>query len=131
MNFETETKIYDATGELVGSREKKRGNLFNLDLSENICLSAQFEDVWLCHVNFDNLVSISEMERVRGLPRLRKLDKVMCKQCQMEKMTKSSFNSKTSSSNDILEFVHTNLYGLIGVQIYYGDKYFVDNYLER
>ena len=64
------------------------------------------------------------MKRVRGLPRLSKPNKVTCKQCQMGKMAKSSFKSKTYSSYDILELVHTNLCGPIGVQSYYSDKYF-------
>ena len=73
-------------------------------------------------MNFDNLVSICKMERARVLPRLRKPNKVICKQCQMGKMTKSSFKRKTYSYNDILELVHTNLCGPIGVKSYYSDK---------
>ena len=65
------------------------------------------------------------MKRVRGLPRLKEPDNAMCKQCQLGRMTKSSFKSKTYSSNDILELVHTKLCGPIGVQSYYGDKYFI------
>lgn len=56
------------------------------------------------------------------------------KKCQLEKMTKSSFKRKTYSSNDILESVHTNFFGHIGVQRYCGDKYFilfVDNYSRK
>lgn len=71
------------------------------------------------------MVSISKIERVRGLPRLRKPDKVMCKQYQMGKMTKSSFKRKTYSFDDILELVHTDLCGPIRVQSYYVDKYFI------
>ena len=40
-------------------------------------------------------------------------------------MTKSSFKIKTYMSTDILEWVHTDLCGPIGVQSYYGDKYFI------
>ena len=46
-------------------------------------------------------------------------------------MTKSSFNSKTYTSKEVLELVHTNLCGPIEVQSYKGDIYimlFVDNY---
>ena len=49
----------------------------------------------------------------------------MCKQCQLEKMTKSSFKSKTFCYNDILELVHNDLCGPIRVQVYCGDKYFI------
>ena len=74
-------------------------------------------------MNFDNLVSISKMKKVRILPRLNKLDNVMCKQCQLGKMMKSSFKRKIYTSNAILVLVHTDLCGPIRVQSYYGDKY--------
>ena len=48
----------------------------------------------------------------------------MHKQCQMGKMTKSSFERKTYSSYEILDLVHTDFCGHIGIQSYYGDKYF-------
>lgn len=75
-------------------------------------------------MKFDNLVSIRKMKRVRGLPRLRNPDKVICKKSEMGKMKKSSFKRKNYCSNDILELVHTHLWGPIGVQSYYGNKYF-------
>ena len=85
----------------------------------------------LCHVNSDNLVNISNMKKVKGLPKLKKPDNTICKQCQLDKMTNSSFKSKTHTSKGILEIVHTNLCGPIEVQSYKGDKYimlFVDDY---
>ena len=77
------------------------------------------------HVNFDKLVSINRMKRVRGLQKLKKPDNAMCKQYQLEKMTKSSFKRKTYSFDNILELVHTDLCGPINVQSYCGDKYFI------
>ena len=90
------------------------------------CLIGKFDDVWLwnkrlCHVNFDNLISISNMKKVRGFPKLKKPNNIMCKQCQLGKMTKSSFKSKTFTSKGVLEIVHTNLCGPIEVQSYKGD----------
>ena len=76
-----------------------------------------------CDINFDNLVIISNMRRVRGLPKLKKLENIICKQFQLGKMTKSSFKSKTRTSKGILEIVHTSLCGPIDVQSYKGDKY--------
>ena len=55
----------------------------------------------------------------------------MCKQFQLGKMTKSSFKSKTYTSKEVLELVHTDLCGPIEVTCYKGDKYimlFVDEY---
>ena len=79
--------------------------MFYLDLSNETCLFAQQEDVWLwhkrlCHVNFDNVVNISKMKKVRGFQKLKKSDNAMCKQCQLGKMTKSSFKRKTYISSD-------------------------------
>ena len=71
------------------------------------------------------------MKRVRGLPKLKKSDNIICKQCQLGKMTKSSFKSKAHTSKEILELVHTNLCGPMEVKSYKGDKYillFVDDY---
>ena len=105
-------------------------------MDDATCLVVEFDDVWLwhkrlCHVNFDNLVSISNMRKVRGLPKFKKPDNIMCKQCQLGKMTNSSFKSKNHISKGILEIVHTNLCGPIEVESYKGDKYimlFVDDY---
>ena len=99
-------------------------------------LVVKFDDVWLwhkmlCHVNFDNLISIGNMKKFRGLPKLKNTNNVICKQCQLGKMTKSSFKRKTYTSKEILEIVHTDLCGPIDVQSYKGDKYimlFVDDY---
>ena len=78
--------IYDAKGELIGSGDQTRGNLFYLDISSETCLIVKFDDVWLWHkrlfhVNFDNLVNINKMRKLRGLPKLNKPDNVICKQC--------------------------------------------------
>ena len=71
------------------------------------------------------------MKKVKGFPKLKKPDNVMCKQCQLGKMAKSSFKSKTYTSKEIFEILQTDLCGLIKVQSYKGDKYvilFVDDY---
>ena len=62
------------------------------------------------------------MRKVRGLPKLKKPNNIMCKQCQLGNLTKSSFKSKTHTSKGILEIVHTNLCGPMDVQSYKGDN---------
>lgn len=49
----------------------------------------------------------------------------MCKECQLGKLTKSTFKSKIYSSNGLLDLVHTNLCGPTMTRRYYGDKYFI------
>ena len=71
------------------------------------------------------------MRKLRGFPKLKRHENIICKQCQLGKMTRSSFKSKTYTSKGILEIVHTNLCGPIDVQSYKGDKYimlFIDDY---
>ena len=121
-------KFYDTNGNMIGKGDHTRSNLFYLDMEDGAYLIVRFDDVWLwhkrlCQVNFDNLISINNMKKVKGLPKLKKPDNTMCKQCQLGKMTKSSFKRKTYTSKQVLELVHTDLCGLIEVQSYKGDIY--------
>ena len=80
------TKIYDTNGNLIGKGDQTRSNLFYLDMEDDACLVVKLDDVWLWHkrlrhVNFDNMISISKMKKVRGFPKLKKLGNTMCKQC--------------------------------------------------
>ena len=87
-----------------------------------------------CHVNFDNMVKIRKLRKVRGILNLKKPDVGLCKNCQIGKMEKTSFKSKNYQSKDILEIVHTNLCGPIGVERYNGKKMFilfVDEYFRK
>ena len=79
----------------------------------------------MSYIKFYNLVNIRKMKKVIGLANLKKVDNVICKQCQIGKMTKPSFKSKTFTYDDILELVHIGLCGPIGVQSHCGDKYFI------
>ena len=123
-------KIFDINGNLIWKGGKTRSNLFYVYINNSTCLIVKIDDVWvwhkrLCHVKFYNLISINNMKKVRGLPKLKKPNNIMCKQCQLGKMTKSSFKSKTYTSKDVLEIVHTNFCGPIEVKIYKGYKYII------
>ena len=120
-------RLLDDKGNLIGSGKQTKGNLFYLDLGDCSCLIAQVEENWLwnrrlCHVNFDNMAKISKFKKVRGIPSLKKPDVGLCKNCQSGKMGKTSFKSKNYQSEDILEIVHTDLCGPIGVESYSGEK---------
>ena len=56
---------------------------------------------------------------------MKKLDVGLCKNYQISKMRKTSFKSKNYQFEDILEIVHTNLCGPIGVESYTGEKIFI------
>ena len=123
-------KLLDDKGNLTGSGKQRKGNLFYLDLGKRSCFITQVEESWLwhkrlCHVNFDNLVKISKNRRVRGIPSLRKPNMGLCKNCQIGKMGKTSFKRKNYHSKEVLELVHTELCGTIGIESYSGDKFFI------
>ena len=112
-------KILDGKGNLVGSSKQTKSNLFYLDLSEISCFIAQVEEsrLWhkkLCHVNFDNLIKINKLKRVRGIPRLRKPNKGMCKNCQICKRGKTSFKSKNYHSKEVLELLQLTYVDQLG-----------------
>ena len=71
-------KIYDTNGKLIEKRDQPRSNLFYLDIEDATYPVVKFDDdvwlwhKWLCHVNFDNLISISDMKKLRGFPKLKK-----------------------------------------------------------
>ena len=71
------------------------------------------------------MVKIRKFRKVRGIPNLKKADVGLCKNCQIGKMGKTSFKSKNYQSEDILEIVHTDLCGPIGVESYTGEKFFI------
>ena len=129
-------KIYDIDRKLIGKGDQARGNVFHLDIEDATCLVVEFDDVWLwhkrlCHVNFDNLVNITNMRRVIGFPKLKKPNNIIFKQCQLGKIIMSSFKCKMHTSKGILEIFHTDLCRPIDVQSYKGDKYimlFIDDY---
>ena len=87
VEFENKSdKIYDNDRKLHWKGDQTRGNLFYLDMDDVIFLVVEFNDVWLwnkrlCHVKFDNFVSMNNMKRVRGFPKLKKPDNIIWKQC--------------------------------------------------
>ena len=71
------------------------------------------------------MVKKRKLRRVRGIPSLKKPEVGLCKNCQIGKMEKTSFKSKNYQSEDILEIVHTDLCGPIGIESYSGEKIFI------
>ena len=77
------------------------------------------------------MVKIRKFRKVRGIPNLKKPDVGLCKNYQIGKMGKTSFKSKYYQCEDILEIMHIDLCGPIGVESYNGEFFlilFVDDY---
>ena len=49
----------------------------------------------------------------------------LCKNCQIGKMGKTSFKSKNYHSEEVLELVHAELCGPIGIESYSWEKKFI------
>ena len=71
------------------------------------------------------MVKIKKFKKVRGIPSIKKPDVDLCKNYQIGKMGKTSFKRKNYQSKDVLEIVHTDLCGPIGIQSYSGEKFFI------
>ena len=71
------------------------------------------------------MVKIRTLKKVRGIPCFKKPNVGLCKNYQIAKMVKTSFKSKNYQSEDILEIVHTDLCGPIGIESYNGEKLFI------
>ena len=103
---------------------------FILNLVITLLLLLKYKKNWLWnrrlrHVNFDNMVKIRKLKRVRAIPSLKKRDAGLCKNCQIGKMEKTSFKSKNYQSKEVSEIVHTNLCEPIGIEIYSGEMFFI------
>ena len=61
------------------------------------------------------MVKIRKLKRVRVIPSLKKPNVGLCKNCQIGKMEKTSFKSKSYQSKEVSEIVHTNLCEPIGI----------------
>ena len=71
-------------GKLVGISTRTRGNVFQLNSTEITCLVAKIDNSWLwhrrfCHINFDNILQVSNTLVVRDLPKITKLTNIICK----------------------------------------------------
>ena len=86
-----------------------------------------------CHINFDNIVKLSNTFVVRDLPKITKPTNIICKEYILIKQKKVSFPSKQLCTTQKLELVHTDLSGLPTTRGFYGERYFmilVDDLLE-
>ena len=64
-------------------------------------------------------------KRVRGITSLKKPDMDLCKNYQIGKMGKTSFKKKNYHSKEVIELVHIDLCGPIGIYGYSGETFFI------
>ena len=82
--------IKDKEVKLHGIGTRTRGNVFQLNTTKITCLVAKVDNSWLwhrrfCHINFDNIVKVSNLFVVRDLPKITRPTNVSCEECILVK----------------------------------------------
>ena len=113
----------------VSSRTPKNVYILNTRQSET-CHINLVDESWLWHkrlghINFDNLVKVSNLGVVRNLPKITKPSNPICRHCQLGKQTRIRFKTKEYSTSKPLERVHTDLCGPTRTKILQGESYFM------
>ena len=79
----------------------------------------------LGHINFDNLVKVSNLGVVRNLPNITKPSNPICRYCQLGKKTRVRFKTKEHSTSKPLDMAHTDLCGPTRTKSMQGESYFM------
>ncbi|KAJ9552993.1 LOW QUALITY PROTEIN: hypothetical protein OSB04_017038 [Centaurea solstitialis] len=128
--------MYKADTLIEVMRANRRGDLYllcfdALEAKEEICLmsSVKNEEAWLwhtwfCHLNFHTLEKLVRLKLIKGLPEMKFEKDHLCSACEMGKLKRSSYKTKSDPSFDQpLQMLHVDLFGPIAVQSLNGKKY--------
>ncbi|GJR11530.1 retrovirus-related pol polyprotein from transposon TNT 1-94 [Tanacetum coccineum] len=86
----------------------------------------------LSHLNFDYVNLISKEDVVIGSPKLKYIKDQLCSSCEVSKVKRSSFKTKTvPSSKGRLNLLHMDLCGPMRVASINGKKYILNGIVER
>jgi len=81
------------------------------------CNLRKIDESWLWHrrlghLSFDHLMKLNKYNVVQNFPNIEKLHSPICNPCQLGKLTRTSFKTKTQpSTNKPLQLVHMDLCG--------------------
>jgi hypothetical protein len=78
-------------------------NVYVLKEDREECHLRKHDEIWLWHrrlghLNFDHLIKLKNLEVVKDLPRISNPQDYVCKPCQVGKLTRTQFKSKSSTS---------------------------------
>jgi hypothetical protein len=102
-------------GQVVAKGIRIDNNVYVLKQDREECHLRKHDEIWLWHkrlghLNFDHLIKIKHIEAIKGIPRISKPQDFLCKPCQVGKLTRTQFKSKSSTSTKKpLQFVHMDL----------------------
>jgi hypothetical protein len=104
-------------GELIAKGVRTENNVYVLKDDKEKCHLSKFDESWLWHrrlehLNFDHIVKLNNQGVVKDLPRISKPHNSVCKSCQMGKLTRTQFKSKSFTySQKPLQIAHMDLCG--------------------
>jgi hypothetical protein len=105
------------SGQVVAKGIRTKNNVYVLKENREECHLRKHDERWLWHrrlghLNFDHLIKLKNLEAVKDLPRISKPQDSMCKPCQVGKLTRTQFKSKSFTSTEKpLQLVHMDLCG--------------------
>ena len=102
-------RLLDSAGELVFGISRV-GRIFGADFSESLagslkCLMTSSSEFWLWHrrlghIGFDHLTRVSNLDLMRGLPKLKAVKDAVCAPCRHGKQVAASHPSVTMVMTD-------------------------------
>ena len=108
---------YVNSGQVVAKGIRTKNNVYVLKEDKEECHLRKHDESWLWHrrlghLNFHHLIKFKNIEAVKDLLRISKHQDSMCKPCQVGKLTRTQFKSKSSTSTEKpLQLVHMDLCG--------------------
>jgi hypothetical protein len=105
------------SGQVRAKGIRTYNNVYVLKEDREECHLIKHDEIWLWHrrlrhLNFDHLFKLKNLEAVKDLPRISKPQDSVCKPCQVGKLTRTQFKSKSSTSTDKpLQLIHMDLCG--------------------
>jgi hypothetical protein len=105
------------SGQVVAKGRRTENNVYVLNEDREDCHLRKHDERWLWnrrlgHLNFDNLIKIKNLEVVKYFPRISKPQDSMSKPCQVGKLTRTLFKSKSFTLTEKpLQLVHMDLCG--------------------
>jgi hypothetical protein len=87
-------------GKLVAKGVRTENNVYILKEEREECHLSKYNESWLWHrrlghLHFDHLIKLRNRAAVRDFPEILKLHDIVCKPCQMGKLTRTQFKSKS------------------------------------
>ena len=122
--------IKEKDGKVIGIGKRTRGNVFHLNPTEMTCLVAKVDNSWLWHrsfyhIDFDNIVKVSNTVAIRDMSKIIKPTNVVCKECILAKQRKVSFPSNNFTTIEKYDNIHIDMSGHARARGFYGERYFM------